>query len=283
DAVQIHGEIENPASVESEAFIAADATVEDSATVTIEPTAEVTSNPPEDLWRITGIQLKATVKAQEQLRWQAISATRSFTWEERERYKTLFKMQFFWQSGEPILMEEVTAWVSATPGVIMTDSGPALVDEVQSNLLSERSLTEPASEPLLDVDPKSNKSLDYDEADYLDIPDPSWFTPPDVDIETSLYEPIEDIFTQDDPAEPFEPESPDDFPNFNPEDHTPPFPIVGDVVWRNPCQRYRKGMTCRVIGVTYAGAWTDNNWHISAYAWEKGLFVPYDPQRHWCD
>lgn len=196
DAVQNHGEIENPASVESEAFISADAAndsttspVEDSAIVTTEPTAEVTSKPPKDLWRITGIRLKATVKAQKQLRLQAISATRSFTGEERERYETLFRMQFFWQSGEPILMEEATAWASATPGVIMTDSGPALVDEVQSNPLSERSLTEPASDQLLDVDPKSNKSLDYDEADYLDIPDPSWFTPPDVDIETLFDEP----------------------------------------------------------------------------------------------
>jgi len=290
DAVQIHREIENPALVESEAFISADATddsitspAEDSATVATEPTTEVTSKPPRDLWRITKIRLEATTKAQKQLRWQALSAIHRLTGEERKRHETLFKMQFFWQSGEPILMGEVTAWVSATPGVFMTDSGPALVDEVQSNLLSERSLTEPASEPLLDVDPKSNKSLDYDEADYLDIPDPRWFTPPDVDVETSFYEPTEDIFRQDDPAEPFEPESPDDFPNSNPEAHKPPFPVVGDIVWRNPCQRYRKGMKCRVIGVTYTGARTDNNWHISPYAWEKGLFVPYNPQRHQSD
>jgi hypothetical protein len=290
DAVQNHGEIENLACVEREASISADATndlttssVEDSATVATEPTAEVTSKPPKDLSRITKIRLEATVKAQKQLRWKALSAIRPFTGEERERYETLFKMQFFSQSGEPILMEEVTAWASATPGVIMTDSGPALVDEVQSNAPSERSLTEPASEPLLDVDLKSNKSLDYDEADYLDIPDPSWFTPPDVDIETWFYEPTNDTLRQDDPAEPFEPESPDAFSNSNPEDHKPPFPVVGDVVWRNPCQRYRKGMMCRVINVTYTGAWTDNNWHISAYAWEKGLFVPYDPQRHQSD
>jgi hypothetical protein len=192
DAVQIHREIENPALVESEVFISADATndstsspAEDSATVATEPTTEAVSEPQRDLWRITKIRLEATVKAQKQLRWKALSAIRPFTGEERERYETLFKMQFFSQSGEPILMEEVTAWASATPGVIMTDSGPALVDEVQSNAPSERSLTEPASEPLLDVDLKSNKSLDYDEADYLDTPDPSWFTPPDVDIETS--------------------------------------------------------------------------------------------------
>ena len=287
DFVQIHGEIEHPASVESEGFISADATndsttspVEDSATVATEPTTEVASKPPRDLWCITKIRLEATLKAQKQLQWQALSAIRRFTGEERERYETLFKMQFFWQSGEPILMEEVTAWALATPGVIMTHSGPALVDEVQSNAPSERSLTEPASEPLLNVDLKSNKSLDYDEADYLDTPDPSWFTPPDVDIETWFYEPTNDTLRQDDPAEPFEPESPDAFSNSNPEDHKPPFPVVGDIVWRNPCQRYRKGMKCRVINVTYAGAWTDNNWHISAYAWEKGLFVPYDPQRH---
>jgi hypothetical protein len=137
DAVQIHGEIEHLASVESEAFIAADATVEASATVTIEPTAEVTSKSPKDLWRITGIRLQATVRAQKQLRLKALSAIRPFTAEEQERYQTLFRMQFFWQSGEPILMEEVTAWASATPGVIMTDSGLALVDEVQSNAPSE--------------------------------------------------------------------------------------------------------------------------------------------------
>jgi uncharacterized protein YijF (DUF1287 family) len=225
DAVQIHGEIEHPASVESEAFIAADATVEASTTVTIEPTAEVTSKPPKDLWCITGIRLQATVKAQKQLRLKVLSAIRPFTAEEQERYETLFRMQFFWQSGEPILMEEATAWASATPGVIMTDSGLALVDEVQSNAPSERSLTTPASEQLLDVDLKSNKSLDYDEADYLDIPDPSWFTPPDVDIETLFDESTNDTLRQDDPAEPFEPESPDDFPNSNPEDHKPPFPL----------------------------------------------------------
>jgi hypothetical protein len=276
--------------VESEVFISADATndsttspAEDSATAATEPTTEVASKPPRDLWRITKIRLEATLKAQKQLQWQALSAIRRFTGEEPERYETLFKMQFFWQSGEPILMDEVTAWALATPGVIMTDSGPALVDEVQSNAPSERSLTEPASEPLLDVDLKSNKSLDYDEADYLDTPDPSWFTPPDVDIETSFYEPTKDILRQDDPAEPFEPESPDAFSNSNPEGHKPPFPVVGDILWRNPCQRYRKGMKCRVINVTYAGAWTDNNWHISAYAWEKGLFVPYNPQRHQSD
>jgi hypothetical protein len=287
DSVRIHGQIENSVSVENKAFISADATnrsttspVEDSATVATEPTTEVASKPPRDLWRITKIRLEATLKAQKQLQWQALSAIRRFTGEERERYETLFKMQFFWQSGEPILMEEVTAWALATPGVIMTDSGSALVDEVQSNAPSERSLTEPASEKLLDVDLKSNKSLDYDETDYLDSPDPSWFTPPDVDMETLFDEPTKDILRQDDPAELFEPESLDAFPSSNPEDHKPPFPVVGDVVWRNPCQRYRKGMKCRIINVTYAGAWTDNNWHISAYAWEKGLFVPYDPQRH---
>lgn len=70
-----------------------------------------------ELCRRTKIRLEAISKAKKAVRIQVLSNQIS-TWQERERQETIAKMQFLWQSGEPILMDEVRSWARANPDAL---------------------------------------------------------------------------------------------------------------------------------------------------------------------
>ncbi|MGB3206719.1 MAG: DUF3854 domain-containing protein [Crinalium sp.] len=67
------------------------------------------------------------------------------------------------------------------------------------------------------------------------------------------------------------------------EKSSPPFPSVDDLVWRKPTPKYPEAQICRIIQITPGGAYTDNKWHISHYAWEKGDYVPYSADSNDCE
>lgn len=64
------------------------------------------------------IRFSAISKAKKAVQMQALVERRRFTWQERERLETIAKMRFFWQSGEPVLMDEVREWARANPGAL---------------------------------------------------------------------------------------------------------------------------------------------------------------------
>ncbi len=173
---------------DSSAVIGNQALVEDEVPATTEPTTEptteVASDPPRDLWRITEIRLKATNKAVQEVKRQAIANRRILSFEEQKRHQDIIKMQYLWQSGESSLVAEVLAWVEKTPGVQMTSSGPALVE------LVDQVHSPPPSDPSVELAPntstlRTHSDLVEAEPDYSEYLgshiDPSWFTQPDAD------------------------------------------------------------------------------------------------------
>lgn len=70
-----------------------------------------------ELSRRTKIRLLAISKAKKAVRLLVLENQIS-TWQERERQETIAEMRYLWQSGEPVLMDEVRAWAAANPGVM---------------------------------------------------------------------------------------------------------------------------------------------------------------------
>ena len=81
------------------------------------PQTATTNTLDPELSRRTKIRLEAISKASKAVRIQVLSNQIS-TWQERERQETIAKMRYLWQSGEPVLMDEVRAWAAANPGVM---------------------------------------------------------------------------------------------------------------------------------------------------------------------
>jgi hypothetical protein len=81
------------------------------------PQTATTNTLDPELCRRTKIRLEAISKASKAVRIQVVSNQIS-TWQERERQETIAKMQFLWQSGEPILMDEVRSWARANPDAL---------------------------------------------------------------------------------------------------------------------------------------------------------------------
>lgn len=73
---------------------------------------------PVDFRRIAGIKVKARPIAEKAVRIQEQLESIRFSAQERERRITIAKMRFLWESGEPVLMDEVRAWAAANPGVM---------------------------------------------------------------------------------------------------------------------------------------------------------------------
>ncbi len=178
----------------------------------VEPIDELRTEPPADLWCLTRIRLEARSKALKAVKQQACAFKRLFSYEERVLRETLAKMRIFWESGERVLMDEVTAWVETTAGLLMTDSGPALVSEVQfpppsfpasfppttvseptpidnetdqsekeiSDELAAKILAKMAAmeSVWLNADYESDQVSSDNEADPKDNPSPNDFTPP---------------------------------------------------------------------------------------------------------
>jgi hypothetical protein len=69
------------------------------------------------LSRRTKIRLEAISKAKKAVRIQVLEK-QIFTKQERERLETIAKMRFFWESGEPVLMDEVRSWALSNPNAL---------------------------------------------------------------------------------------------------------------------------------------------------------------------
>lgn len=67
--------------------------------------------------RLIKIRLIAIQHAKKAVQSQSLIEGR-FSPQERELRETIAKMRFFWQSGEPILMDEVLAWARANPDLL---------------------------------------------------------------------------------------------------------------------------------------------------------------------
>jgi hypothetical protein len=65
--------------------------------------------------RLTRINLAANAHAKKAVKMQQCIETCPFTPAERQRRETAAKMQFLWDSGEPLLMDEVKSWLAADP------------------------------------------------------------------------------------------------------------------------------------------------------------------------
>jgi hypothetical protein len=192
-----------PSDLEDKAPEVAVPTPELTTEPSVEPIEELRTEPPADLWCLTRIRLEARSKALKAVKQQACAFGRLFSYEEQVLRETLAKMRIFWESGERVLMDEVTAWVETTADVLMTDSGPALVSEVQfppatvseptpidnetdqseseiSDELAAKILAKMAAmeSVWLNADYESDQVPSDNEADPQDNPSPNDFTPP---------------------------------------------------------------------------------------------------------
>lgn len=70
------------------------------------------------LGRLTRLKVEAKSYALKTARQQALHEKRFFSREERERRETIAKMEFLWNSGEPVLMDEVRVWALVNPGIL---------------------------------------------------------------------------------------------------------------------------------------------------------------------
>jgi hypothetical protein len=70
---------------------------------------------PETIRHLTRIWLAAGAHAEKAVRIQQLAEIDLFDADERKHRETVAKMQFFWKSGEPLLMAEVKAWLAADP------------------------------------------------------------------------------------------------------------------------------------------------------------------------
>jgi len=68
--------------------------------------------------RFTRIWLAATRHAEKLVRQQLLIEGHSLSYQERSRRETIAKMRFLWDSGEPLLMDEVRVWAAANPGIL---------------------------------------------------------------------------------------------------------------------------------------------------------------------
>ena len=73
---------------------------------------------PEVTRRLTRIWLAAISYAKKAAQEQSLIEGRRFSPQERERRETIAKMRFLWESGEPMLMDEVLAWARANPDLL---------------------------------------------------------------------------------------------------------------------------------------------------------------------
>ena len=140
------------------------------ATNTRDPKYTNTLDP--ELSRRTKIRLIAISKASKAVRIQVLENQIS-TWQEQKRQETIAKMRFLWQSGEPILMDEVREWAlsnpDALPEVLPPDESVLSVgvaDEGEYADINADMESKPTAEELERV------------AYYLEIPEPADFEPP---------------------------------------------------------------------------------------------------------
>ncbi|NHC35954.1 hypothetical protein [Scytonema millei] len=68
--------------------------------------------------RLIKIRLIAIQHAKKAVQSQSLIEGRRFSPQEREQRETVAKMRFLWESGEPILMDEVLAWARANPDLL---------------------------------------------------------------------------------------------------------------------------------------------------------------------
>lgn len=167
-----------------------DAPVEKTADHSLSPDATAGADSavdPKKQWHLAGIRLEATNKASKQVKRQSFIAGKLFSREERLFREALAKNQFLWRSEEPILVAEVKAWVEATPGVVLMDDGPVLLDEVsaefgEESLAADDSASFNASQPLVSeqkesiLDSQENSIVDneYPADEILEVDDAIW-------------------------------------------------------------------------------------------------------------
>jgi hypothetical protein len=70
------------------------------------------------LSRLIKIRLEAINKAKKAVRIQGLLENQISTWQEREQQETIAKMRYLWESGEPILMDEVRSWARVNPDAL---------------------------------------------------------------------------------------------------------------------------------------------------------------------
>jgi hypothetical protein len=70
---------------------------------------------PRETWRLAGIRQAARKRAERAVKLQSLAEGRLFDYDERQRRETAATMQFLWDSGEPVWMDEVRLWLAADP------------------------------------------------------------------------------------------------------------------------------------------------------------------------
>ena len=67
--------------------------------------------------RLIKIRLIAIQHAKKAVQSQSLIEGRRFSPQEREQRETIAKMRFLWESGEPVLIDEVRSWARANPDI----------------------------------------------------------------------------------------------------------------------------------------------------------------------
>ena len=91
------------------------------------------------IWRLTKINLAAIAHAKKAVKMQQLMETCLFAPVERQHQETLAKMQYLWNSGEPLLMDEVKRWLAANPSFQLDLSLP---DGAISAIVPHETVTE---------------------------------------------------------------------------------------------------------------------------------------------
>ncbi len=120
----------SPASVPAASEVSQDAAVapaalaasevwQDAAAAPIAPAASNLPQPagasPRETWRLTGIRLEAMKRAKRVVKQQGLIEGQLFDPAERQCRETAAMMQFLWDSGDPVWMDEVKRWLAADP------------------------------------------------------------------------------------------------------------------------------------------------------------------------
>ena len=103
------------------------------ASVGESPSALAQEMSPELIRRLINLRLEAGRRGRTAARMQQLVQGRLLSLQERHRLEAIAKMQFLWESDEPILRAEVRAIVAANPGIL-----PELPLEIQQQMRESR-------------------------------------------------------------------------------------------------------------------------------------------------